>query len=59
MSKSNRKIDVLDTQISISRIAEEDFISLTDIARHRDTDRSDDLIRNWVRNRNTLEFLGI
>jgi hypothetical protein len=59
MGKSNRKIEVLDTQVSISRIAEEDFISLTDIARHRDTDRSDDLIRNWVRNRNTLEFLGI
>jgi hypothetical protein len=59
MGKSNRKIEVLDTQVSISRIAEEDFISLTDIARRRDTDRSDDLIRNWVRNRNTLEFLGI
>jgi len=57
--KKNRKIEVLDTAVSISRIAEEDFISLTDIARHRDVDRSDDLIRNWVRNRNTLEFLGI
>ena len=57
--KKNRDIEVLDTRVSISRIAEEDFISLTDIARHRDADRSDDLIRNWVRNRNTLEFLGI
>ncbi len=39
--------------------AEEDYISLTEIARHRDTERSDDLIRNWIRNQNTLEFLGI
>lgn len=59
MTKKNREIEVLDTRITISRMAEEDFISLTDIARHRVSERSDDLIRNWIRNRNTLEFLGI
>ncbi len=59
MSRKNREIEVLDTLIKVSRIAEEDFISLTDIARHRDTDRTDDLVRNWIRNRNTVEFLGI
>lgn len=59
MSKANREIEVMEVAVRVSRIAEEDFISLTDIARHRDADRSDDLIRNWVRNRNTLEFLGI
>lgn len=57
--KKNRDIEVLDTRVTITRITEEDYISLTDIARHRDADRSDDLIRNWVRSRNTLEFLGI
>lgn len=57
--KKNRDIKVLKTRVMISRLAEEDYISLTDIARHRDTGRTDDLIRNWVRNRNTLEFLGI
>jgi hypothetical protein len=59
MSRKNREIEVLDTRITISRMAEEDYISLTDIARHRNPERSDDLIRNWIRNRNTLEFLGI
>ena len=59
MSKVNRKIEVLDTSVNVTRMQDADFISLTDIARHRNTDRSDDLIRNWVRNRNTLEFLGI
>ncbi|MCW9088128.1 MAG: KilA-N domain-containing protein [Gammaproteobacteria bacterium] len=49
----------METPVKVSRIAEEDFISLTDIARHRDTDRTDDLVRNWIRNRNTVEFLGI
>jgi hypothetical protein len=32
---------------------------LTDIARYRNAEHTDDLIRNWLRNRNTLEFLGI
>lgn len=59
MSKANRQIEVLDTSVKVTRMQDADFISLTDIARHRDAERSDDLIRNWVRNRNTLEFLGI
>lgn len=59
MGKKNFKIEVLETEVSVSRLAEEDFISLTDIAGHREGERSDDLIRNWVRSRNTIEFLGI
>ena len=37
----------------------EDYICLTDIAKYKNADHSDDLIRNWIRNRNTIEFLGI
>lgn len=59
MSRKNREIEVLETPVKVARIEEDDFISLTDIARHRDTDRTDDLVRNWIRNRNTVEFLGI
>jgi hypothetical protein len=59
MTTRNREIEVMDTRITISRIAEEDFISLTDIARHRDAERGDYIIQNWMRNRNTIEFLGI
>lgn len=36
-----------------------DFISLTDIARYKDKERTDYLIQNWMRNRDTIEFLGI
>lgn len=53
------KIKVLSHEITVASIKEEDYISLTDIARYKNQDRSDDLIRNWLRNRNTLEFLGI
>lgn len=52
------KMEVLQTQIRTSQIREEDYISLTDIAKYK-SERSDDLIRNWLRNRNTIEFLGI
>ena len=45
--------------MSILSEKQEDYISLTDIARHRNPDGIDDLIRNWLRNRNTVEFLGI
>ncbi len=53
------KIEVLNQDVSVATIKEEDYISLTDIARYKNQKRTDDLIRNWLRNRNTLEFLGI
>ena len=53
------KIRVLDNDISIYTLNDEDYISITDIARYKDPDRSDYIIQNWLRNRNTIEFLGI
>lgn len=38
---------------------EKDFISLTDIARYKNAEFPADVIKNWIRTRNTLEFLGI
>jgi hypothetical protein len=60
MSKDRRTtIEVQGTGITVLSQKEEDFICLTDIARFKNADRSDDLVRNWLRNRNTVEFLGI
>jgi hypothetical protein len=53
------KIDVKGTNITVVSQNEEDYICLTDIAKYKNENRSDDLIRNWIRNRNTIEFLGI
>jgi hypothetical protein len=47
------------TAIAIVSHAAADFISLTDIAKHKEPDRADHVIQNWMRNRNTVEFLGI
>ena len=59
MSKKNQTITVQGQAVTVVSGGEEDYISLTDIARYKNGDRTDDLIRNWLRNRNTLEFLGI
>ena len=59
MNKKNTKIAVKGTKVTVIKNIEQDYISLTDIAKHKNADRPDDLIRNWLRNRNTIEFLGI
>lgn len=38
---------------------DEDYISLTDIARYKDSERTDYVIQNWMRKKDTIEFLGI
>ena len=52
-------IEVRGTAISIVSQENADYICLTDIARYKSPDHTDDLIRNWIRNRNTVEFLGM
>jgi hypothetical protein len=53
------KISVLNKDVTITSLNDADYICLTDIARFKDADRTDYIIMNWLRNRNTIEFLGI
>ncbi len=60
MSKPTKTIvEVKGTAITILSQTDKDYISLTDIARFKDSERSDYIIQNWLRTRNTIEFLGI
>jgi len=52
------KINVLNKKVTFYTKNNDDYISLTDIARYKNK-RTDDIIKNWLRNRNTIEFLGI
>jgi hypothetical protein len=52
-------VTVKGTAITVMAYQEQDYISLTDIARYRDAERTDYIVQNWLRNRNTIEFLGI
>ena len=53
------KIKVKGSEITLFQKNENDFICITDIARYKEPERTDHLIQNWMRNRNTIEFLGI
>ncbi|WP_158860818.1 KilA-N domain-containing protein [Lunatibacter salilacus] len=55
----NKKIEVKGREISLYSDKLDDFISLTDIARYRDAERSDYILQNWMRNRSTIEFMGL
>jgi hypothetical protein len=56
----NQKINVKGTDIIILKENNKDeFISLTGIARYRDAERSDYILQNWLRNRSTIEFVGL
>ena len=52
------KITVQNTNITIMNMDGEDYVSITDLARHKSDDPTA-VIGNWMRNRNTIEFLGI
>lgn len=55
----NEKINALGIEISVSSTGnKDDYISLTDIAKYK-SDYPDDVIKNWLRNRSTIEFLGV
>ena len=49
------KMDVKGTEITVITRNEDDFISLTDMLKAKD---GDFFISDWLRNRNTVEFLG-
>ena len=53
------KIIVQNTQINVLNFKEQDYISLTDMASAKEGDsRAADVIKNWIRSRYTIEFLG-
>ena len=59
MAMKNRIITVQDIPITVSMADEEDYICITDMAAAKsDNSRAADVIRNWLRNRSTLEFLS-
>ena len=56
----NKIIEVQNVQISISKQELDDYICITDIAKAKsDSVRVADVVRNWLRNRGTLEYLSV
>ena len=56
----NKVIEVQNVHISISKQKLDDYICITDIAKAKsDSARAADVVRNWLRNRGTLEYLSV
>ncbi len=52
----SREITVLDQEIHINK---NDYISLTDIARYKNPEAPADVVKNWLRRKDTIEFIGL
>ena len=55
----NTTINVKGTEIILFSRGNEDYVSITDIARFKNAIEPKDVVKNWMRNRNTIEFLGL
>jgi hypothetical protein len=59
LMNNNAEITVLSETVRVQRSAQEDFISLTDIAKFKNADAPADIIKNWLRIRSTIDLLGL
>ncbi|MBI1837758.1 MAG: KilA-N domain-containing protein [Flavobacteriia bacterium] len=55
----NKKIEVIGKEITLYSSQSEEYISLTDMARYRDSERTNYIIQNWMRTRSAIEFCGL
>jgi hypothetical protein len=53
------KITVKNTELTVVTVNNAEYICIIDLARFKNPEHTDDVIRNWLRNRNTIELLGI
>ncbi len=55
----NKKIEVIGKEIALYSSQSQEYISLTDMARYRDSERTNYIIQNWMRTRSAIEFCGL
>lgn len=56
---SKTKLSVNDIEIVFFKQNDDEYISITDMAKYRDSERTNYIIQNWMRTRSTVEFLGL
>lgn len=55
----NEIIIVKGITVATFKLENEDYISLTDIARNKNAEEPKDIVKNWMRSRTTIEFIGL
>ena len=59
IDKITTVMNVNENEIRVMRIDNEDYISLTDLAKYKNPDEPSDVIKKWLSNYDTIEFLGL
>ncbi len=59
MAKKNKIVEVKGVEVTFSKTDKNDYICITDIAKYKNPDAPRDIIKNWMRNKNTIELLGL
>ncbi len=59
MSKKKSIIDVKGIEVSFLQTRLEDYVCITDIAKYKNPEAPRDIIKNWMRAKNTIELLGL
>jgi len=55
----SEKIAVQGIEVTIFQKEQKDYLSLTDIARYKNPHEPKDVVKNWLRSKNTIEFIGL
>ena len=55
----NTKIEIIGSDVTLFSKGEEDYISLTDLAKHKNAEHTGVVISHWMSTRYTIEFMGI
>lgn len=53
------EIDVKGSKINVVRVDDYEYISLTDLAKTQNDEAPADVVKNWLRNKKTISFLGV
>lgn len=57
--KNNTKLKIKGVDITFTKVDKNDFICITDIAKYKNPDAPRDIIKNWMRTKNTIALLGL
>ena len=57
--KKNKIIEVQGLQVGFMQSEQKDYICITDIAKYKNPEAPRDIIKNWIRSKNTIELLGL
>lgn len=53
------KLQIKGVEVTFSRVEKDDFVCITDIAKYKNPEAPADIIKNWLRSKNTIELLGL